>query len=108
MNGAPVGNLTKNKVFEKIKQSPNILKLKIDRPVDFDTSSDESDLTNYDQIAIVPDHEIAYHDVIIHKAASQSFGFGLDFTTQSPKVKTIKPNTPAESSYLNMMDELYS
>ena len=108
LNGAPVGNLTKNKVFEKIKQSPNILKLKIDRPVDFDTSSDESDLTNYDQIAIVPDHEMAYHDVIIHKAASQSFGFGLDFTTQSPKVKTIKPNTPAESSYLNMMDELYS
>ena len=107
LNGEPVVNLTKNKVFEKIKQSPNMLKLKIDRPVDFDTSSDESD-TNYDQIAVVPDHEMTYHDVIIHKSATQSFGFGLDFTTPSPKVKTIKPNTPAEASYLHMMDELYS
>ena len=107
LNGESVANLTKNKVFEKIKQSPNMLKLKIDRPVDFDTSSDESD-TNYDQIAVVPDHEMTYHDVIIHKSATQSFGFGLDFTTESPKVKTIKPNTPAEASYLHMMDELYS
>ena len=107
LNGESVANLTKNKVFEKIKQSPNMLKLKIDRPVDFDTSSDESD-TNYDQVAVVPDHEMTYHDVIIHKSATQSFGFGLDFTTESPKVKTIKPNTPAEASYLHMMDELYS
>ena len=107
LNGESVANLTKNKVFERIKQSPNMLKLKIDRPVDFDTSSDESD-TNYDQVAVVPDHEMTYHDVIIHKSATQSFGFGLDFTTESPKVKTIKPNTPAEASYLHMMDELYS
>ena len=103
INGFGVSGMGQNLVFNLIKESIDTVQLTIKRDNIFDSSSSEDD---YDKAVVVDSEE--YSDIIINKQSSEQYGFGLDFTNEMPRVKTLKPHNPAERCGLLLHDEIYS
>ena len=104
VSGIKIYDLGQNQVFNLIKEAEVELGLTIRRENIFLSSSSEDDLENQ---AVIVDAE-EYCDVFIQKETVEAYGFGLDFTQEMPKVKTLKENSPSDKCGLELHDEIYS
>ena len=105
LNTVKLHGMGQNAVFNLIRESKDEIQLTIKRDENiFDSSSSDDD--DYKEAVIVDDEE--YFDVIINKQISEPYGFGLDFGNEMPKIKTLKPKSPADQCGLLLHDEIYS
>ena len=104
VSGIKIYDLGQNQVFNLIKEAEVELELTIRRENIFMSSSSEGDL---EEQAVIVDAE-EYCDVFIQKQTVEPYGFGLDFTQEMPKVKTLKENSPSDKCGLELHDEIYS